>query len=85
MGLSMKFRLAGVTVSGLLAMTACGGSSSSSSSMPPVSSGTARVRFAEGAPELEALINGVPQDIGGRTPISKSMARPSARGSTSAR
>ena len=60
----MKFRLAGVIVSGLLAMTACGGSSSSSSSMPPVSSGTARVRFSEGAPELEALINGVPQDIG---------------------
>src|SRR6202034_2221843 len=62
--LRMKFRLAGVVVSGLFAMTACGGSSSNSSSMPPVSSGTARVRFADGAPELEALINGVPQDIG---------------------
>ena len=60
----MKFCLAGVVVSGLLALTACGGSSSGSSSMPPVSNGTARVRFAEGAPELEALINGVPQDIG---------------------
>jgi hypothetical protein len=45
-------------------MTACGGSSSGASSMPPVSSGTARVRFAEGAPELEALINGYPQSIG---------------------
>ena len=61
---SMKFRLAGVVVSILLALTACSGSSSSSSSLPPASSGTARVRFADGAPELEALINGVPQDIG---------------------
>lgn len=60
----MKSRLAAVVVSSLFAITACGGSSSSSSSMPPVSSGTARVRFADGAPELEALINGVPQDIG---------------------
>src|ERR1700735_1477990 len=60
----MKFRLAGVAVGALLAVTACGGSSSSSSSMPPVSNGMARVRFADGAPELEALINGVPQDIG---------------------
>jgi hypothetical protein len=32
--------------------------------MPPASSATVQVRFAEGAPELEALINGVPQDIG---------------------
>jgi hypothetical protein len=60
----MKFRLASVVASSLLAMTACGGSSSSSSSMPPVSSGTVRVRFADGAPELEALINGYPQSIG---------------------
>ncbi|MGC9993528.1 MAG: DUF4397 domain-containing protein [Candidatus Cybelea sp.] len=59
----MKFRL-GVVVAGvLLAVTACGGSSSGSTSMPPVSNGTARVRFADGAPELEAPINGVPQDI----------------------
>jgi hypothetical protein len=31
--------------------------------MPPVSNGMARVRFAEGAPELEALINGQPQSL----------------------
>jgi hypothetical protein len=61
---SKRFRLASVVAISLLAMTACGGSSSSSSSMPPVSSGTARVRFADGAPELEALINGYPQSIG---------------------
>ncbi|MGC9993441.1 MAG: DUF4397 domain-containing protein [Candidatus Cybelea sp.] len=59
----MKFRLAGIVAGALLTMTACGGSSSGSTSMPPVSNGTARVRFADGAPELEAPINGVPQDI----------------------
>ena len=75
--------LASVVVSSLLAMTACGGSSSGSSSMPPVSSGTARVRFADGAPELEALINGYPAKSS-VTPISKSTARPSARSSTTA-
>lgn len=44
-------------------MAGCG-SSSSSSTLPPALTGSVRVRFAEGAPELEALINGVPQDIG---------------------
>lgn len=58
----MKFRLAGVALVGLIATTGCG-SSSSSSAIPP-SSSNARVRFAEGAPELEALIDGVPQNIG---------------------
>lgn len=46
----------------LLVTSGCG-SSSSSGSMPSAP-GTARVRFAEGAPELEATINGVPQCIG---------------------
>ncbi len=30
----------------------------------PARAGTARVRYADGAPSLEALINGYPQDIG---------------------
>jgi hypothetical protein len=42
----------------------CGCSGSSSSSMPPASAGTARVRFADGAPVLETIINGVPTSIG---------------------
>ena len=43
----------------------CGGSSyaSSSSSIPP-SAGNAQVRFVDGAPSLETLVNGVPTDIG---------------------
>lgn len=61
--LSMKSRLAGVVVSSLFAMTACGGSSSSSSSLPPASNGVARVRFADGAPELETVIGGTPQTV----------------------
>jgi hypothetical protein len=59
----MKFFLPGAALCGVLAMTGCG-SSSSSSALPPASAGSVRVRFAEGAPELEAIINGVPQDIG---------------------
>ena len=47
----------------LLAAAGCG-SSSSSNGMPPGAAGTARVRFAEGAPELVATINGLPQCIG---------------------
>jgi hypothetical protein len=47
-----------------LSCSACGGSGSSSSSIPPAQTGTARVRFADGAPHLETLINGYPQDIG---------------------
>lgn len=31
--------------------------------MPPSGGGSADIRFADGAPELEALINGVPQEI----------------------
>jgi hypothetical protein len=61
----MTFLLRRVWIgSGLaLALAACGGSSSSSNAMP-AQAGTARVRYADGAPSLEALINGVPQDIG---------------------
>jgi hypothetical protein len=59
----MKFRPAGIVVGALLTMTACGGSSSGSTSMPPASSGTARVRFVDGTPALEALIGSLPQDI----------------------
>ncbi len=47
----------------LLAIAGCNGSSSSSSSLPETA-GTAQVRFIDGAPTLEALIGGVPSDIG---------------------
>ncbi|MBV9333618.1 MAG: DUF4397 domain-containing protein [Candidatus Eremiobacteraeota bacterium] len=50
--------------SALVALLAsgCGGSSSSSSTIPS-QPGTARVRFADGAPSLETLIGGVPQQL----------------------
>jgi hypothetical protein len=57
---SMQARVA--LLASLLIMCGCGGSSSSSTL--PSSPGTARVRFAEGAPDLEALIGGVPTSIG---------------------
>lgn len=47
----------------VLALAGCGGSSSSSSTIP-AQAATARVRFADGAPFLETLIDGVPEDIG---------------------
>ena len=54
-----------LTVWIVLVLAACGGGSSSSSSgMPPTASSVVRVRFAEAAPALETLINGVPQPIG---------------------
>jgi len=54
-----------LTVWIVLAFAACGGGSSSSSNgMPPAPASTVRVRFAEGAPSLDTLINGVPQSIG---------------------
>jgi len=59
----MNFRLAGIVAGALLTMTACGGSTAGSSATPPVSSGLAAVRFVDGTPELEALINGVAQNI----------------------
>ena len=43
-----------------LALAGCNGSSSTPSAGPA----KAQVRFAEGAPKLEALVNGVPQDLG---------------------
>ena len=57
-------RLAGAVAGSLLALAACGGSSSSSSSAVPSEGASVRVRFAEGAPFLETLVNGVPTDIG---------------------
>ena len=57
-------RLAGAVAGSLLALAACGGSSSSSSSAVPPEGASVRVRFAEGAPFLETLVNGVPTDIG---------------------
>lgn len=44
-----------------LALGGCGGSNSVSSKTPPAK---AQVRFVEGAPVLEALVNGVPTGIG---------------------
>ncbi|MBV8498215.1 MAG: DUF4397 domain-containing protein [Candidatus Eremiobacteraeota bacterium] len=41
----------------------CGSGSSPSSGMPPTSNNVT-VRFADGAPSLETLVNGVPTDIG---------------------
>lgn len=46
-----------------IGLAGCGGSGSSSST-PPAQAASVRVRYGEGAPSLEALINGVPQDIG---------------------
>lgn len=46
-----------------LALAGCGGAGSSPNALPG-QSGNVRVRYGEGAPTLEALINGVPQSIG---------------------
>jgi hypothetical protein len=60
---SERLRFAAVVAGALLAMAGCGGSSSNSNGMPPASNGMARVRFAEGAPDLETLIGGVPGSL----------------------
>ncbi|HLY03657.1 MAG TPA: DUF4397 domain-containing protein [Candidatus Cybelea sp.] len=60
----MTLRTAAAVLTAMLATAGCGGSSSSSSAMPPGSSNMVRARFGDGAPELEAIINGVPQSIG---------------------
>lgn len=62
----MKFRPRSfLTAWIVLGLAACGGGSSSSSNgMPPPASSVVRVRFAEAAPSLETLINGLPQPIG---------------------
>jgi hypothetical protein len=62
--MSLRRLIIGCIIGSTFAIAGCGGSSSSSSTMPPGSSGTVRARFVDGAPELEALINGVPQNIG---------------------
>ena len=46
-----------------LVLTACGGSGSASSAMP-AQANSVRVRFMEGAPQLDAIIGGHPQSIG---------------------
>ncbi|MGC1379445.1 MAG: DUF4397 domain-containing protein [Candidatus Baltobacteraceae bacterium] len=49
----------------ILALAGCGGSGSpSSSSSIPATAGAAKVRFVDGAPFLETIINGEPGDIG---------------------
>ena len=45
------------------ALAACGGGSSASTAVPPAQSSVS-VRYVDGAPALDALINGVPTDIG---------------------
>jgi Domain of unknown function (DUF4397) len=60
----MKFRLRVVVVLGSLFVGAGCGASSSNGSAMPAAAGTVRARFVEGAPVLETLINGVPQNIG---------------------
>jgi len=52
------------TVTCALVLSGCGGSSSSSYAPPAASAQGVKVRIADGAPVLEALINGVPEDIG---------------------
>ena len=47
-----------------VASAGCGGSGSSYSAVPPTKAQTVTVRFVDGAPVLEALVNGVPTDIG---------------------
>jgi hypothetical protein len=58
------YRLVGVgLLISVLALCGCSSSSSSSSSLPS-QGGNARVRFVEGAPDLETLIGSEPTDIG---------------------
>lgn len=47
-----------------VALSACGGSNAAPAGALSAQQAGARVRFADGAPALETLINGVPQDIG---------------------
>lgn len=60
----MTFRGFAISIA-LLTVSACGGSSSSSNGLPPTSAGMALARFVEGAPELETIIDGVPQELSG--------------------
>jgi hypothetical protein len=60
--MNLYHRLSVCLLSGTLVLGGCGGSSSSSSTMPAQAQ-SARVRFVDGAPELEALVGGTPQSI----------------------
>lgn len=62
----MLRRLNLLAAAAALATSGCSGAGSASSSgaLPPSKSGSALVRFADGAPFLVTLINGVPTDIG---------------------
>jgi Domain of unknown function (DUF4397) len=64
--MNILLRLNAFAVAIILAGAGCSGTGSSSSSgpLPPSGSGNALVRFADGAPFLVTLINGVPTDIG---------------------
>jgi hypothetical protein len=48
----------------LFLTAACSGTSSNPATSSGSESGSARVRFAEGAPELDTLVDGAPQNIG---------------------
>jgi hypothetical protein len=58
------FRRIEIAILGCGLVAGCGGGSSGATSTMPAQPGTVAVRFAEGAPSLEALVNGVPTDIG---------------------
>ncbi len=62
--ISLVRRTALPAIAALLALAACSSTSSSSSSSLPSTSNSAQVRFVDGAPSLETLINGYPTDIG---------------------
>src|SRR5580692_1520116 len=50
-------------VATLALLSGCGGNATSSTT-PAANAGSVQVRFVEGAPLLEALVNGQPTDIG---------------------
>ena len=61
--ISLVRRTAIPAIAALLAVGGCSSTSSSSSSSLPSTSNVAQVRFVDGAPALETLINGYPLDI----------------------
>ena len=48
----------------VLVLGGCGGSASSSPPAEPLGTGAVQVRFLEGAPSLDVLVNGIPTDLG---------------------
>lgn len=60
----MRLYILGLVFCCALTLQACASSSSSGGGTLPQGGGTALVRFADGAPNLETLIGGVPEDIG---------------------